>query len=166
MSAEIHSEPVPFAGPLLVGVIYRRADLHIRFGGSRFSGIVPSKREPAVLLFHTEEPAQQFYRDGFDKTGVYWYSAEGSSGDMTWTPANRAIRDHAELGLDLLFFERAQRKDGLWRLAQIFYYSSHKKEPRIDKAGNIRSAIIFGLLPITTNSNAGGRTGVWMPEDA
>ena len=154
MNAGIHHEPVPLAGPLSVGVVYRRADLHVRFGGSRFSGIVPSKQEPVVLLFHTEEPAQQFYRDGFDDNGVYWYSAEGSSGDMTWTPANRAIRDHAELGFDLLFFERAQRKDGLWRLSQIFYYFSHKKEPRIDKSGNLRSAIIFGLLPVTKNSVA------------
>jgi hypothetical protein len=154
MNAGIHHEPVPLAGPLSVGVVYRRADLHVRFGGSRFSGIVPSKQEPVVLLFHTEEPAQQFYRDGFDDNGVYWYSAEGSSGDMTWTPANRAIRDHAELGFDLLFFERAQRKDGLWRLSQIFYYFSHKKEPRIDKSGSVRSAIIFGLLPVTKNSVA------------
>jgi 5-methylcytosine-specific restriction enzyme A len=127
MSPGVHCEPVPSAGALSVGVVYRRADLHVRFGGSRFSGIVPSKREPAVLLFHTEEPTQQFYRDGFDDKGVYWYSAEGSSGDMTWTPANRAIRDHAELGLDLLFFERAQRKDGLWRLADLLLFLSQMR---------------------------------------
>jgi 5-methylcytosine-specific restriction protein A len=103
-----------------------------------------------VLLFHTKEPAQQFYSDGFDDDGVYWYSAEGTSGDMTWTPSNRAVRDHAELGLDLFFFERAQRKDGLWRFTQNFQYFSHKLEQRPDKAGENRSAIVFGLLPITT----------------
>jgi 5-methylcytosine-specific restriction protein A len=156
-------EPVPSIGPLSIGETYRRADLHVRFGGSRFSGIVPSKREPVVLLFHTEEPTQQFYRDGFDSDGVYWYSAEGSSGDMTWTPANRAVRNHAELGLDLLFFERAQRKDGLWRLSQIFYYLSHKRDPRIDKSGNSRSAIVFGLLPVTTNSIIQQAQGVAVP---
>lgn len=152
MSSGIHVEFVPPSGPLAIGTVYRRADLHSRFGGSRFSGIVPSKREPVVLLFHTEEPAQQFYSDGFDSDGIYWYSAEGSSGDMSWRPSNRVIRDHAELGLDLLFFERAQRKDGLWRFAQNFYYFTHKLEERIDKTGNSRSAIIFGLLPLTTNS--------------
>jgi len=113
---------------------------------------VPSKREPVVLLFHTQEPAQQFYSDGFDDDGVYWYSAEGASGDMTWTPSNRAVRGHAQLGFDLLFFERAQRKDGLWRFAQIFHYFSHKEEQRIDKTGNRRSAIIFGLLPVTASA--------------
>jgi 5-methylcytosine-specific restriction protein A len=131
---------------------YRRADLHLRFGGSRFSGIVPSKGEPVVLLFHTEEPAQQFYHDGFDDNGIYWYSAEGSLGDMNWRPANRAVRDHAELGLDLLFFERVQRKDGLWRFSQVFYYFTNKREERIDKSGTARSAIVFGLLPVAANS--------------
>lgn len=104
-----------------------------------------------MLLFHTEEAAQQFYRDGFDENGVYWYSGEGAAGDMSWTSSNRAIRDHAQLGLDLLFFERAQRKDGLWRFTQIFYYFSHKAEHRTDKAGKHRSAIIFGLLPVTAD---------------
>jgi 5-methylcytosine-specific restriction protein A len=107
-----------------------------------------------VLLFHTEEPAQQFYSDGFDDNGIYWYSAEGSSGDMIWTASNRAVRDHAELGRDLLFFERAQRTGGLWRFSQIFYYFSHKQEKREDKGGDNRSAIVFGLLPVTTNTGS------------
>lgn len=151
MGGKIQVDHVPTLGPLSLGSIYRRADLHTRFGGSRFSGIVPSKRESAVLLFHTEEPAQQFYRDGFDEDGVYWYSGEGTFGDMNWTPSNRAVRDHAQVGQDLLFFERAQRKDGLWRFAQIFYYFSYKEEQLIDKTGKSRSAIVFGLLPVTAS---------------
>lgn len=149
MSDKMQIDQVPLSGPLSLTSIYRRSELHSRFGGSRFSGIVPSKREPVVLLFHTEEPVQQFYSDGFDAEGVYWYSGEGSTGVMTWTPSNRAVRDHADLGLDLLFFERVQRKDGLWRFAQIFQYFSHKLEQRPDKTGKNRSAIVFGLLPIT-----------------
>jgi 5-methylcytosine-specific restriction enzyme A len=149
MSGKVQLDRVPGSGPLALGSIYRRADLHTRFGGSRYSGIVPCKRESVVLLFHTEEPVQQFYKDGFDENGVYWYSGEGAAGDMHWNASNRAVRDHAQLGWDLLFFERVQRKDGLWRFAQIFYYFSHKEEQRLDKAGNHRSAIIFGLLPLT-----------------
>jgi hypothetical protein len=45
------------------------------------------------------------------------------------------------------------------RLAQIFYYFSHKCEPRMDKAGIIRSAIVFGLLPVTTSGIAGRKEG-------
>ena len=101
MSGKLQVDRVPVSGPLSIGSIYTRADLHSRFGGNRYSGIVPSKREPAVLLFHTEEPAQQFYRDGFDDDGVYWYSGEGAAGNMSWTPSNQAVCDHAQLGLDL-----------------------------------------------------------------
>jgi hypothetical protein len=150
MKEIVQPAPVPATGPLILGAVYRRADLHSRFGGSRFSGIVPSKREGGVLLFHTEEPNQQFYRDGFDRDGIYWYSGEGVSGDMNWSHANRAIRDHAQSGWDLLFLERVQRKDGLWRFANTFYYSRLKVEDRPDKSGKSRSAIIFGLLPTST----------------
>src|SRR5438128_1300469 len=115
MTPNLHIDAVPATGPLTLNAVYRRADLHTRFAGNRYSGIVRSGREPVVLLFHTEEAAQQFYSDGFDESGVYWYSGEGTSGDMEWTSANRAIRDHAEIGLDLFLLERAQRKDGLWR---------------------------------------------------
>jgi 5-methylcytosine-specific restriction protein A len=72
---------------------------------------------------------------------------------MTWSPANRAVRDQAELGLDLLFFERAQRKDGLWRFAQVFYYFSHKQERRLDRLGKERSAIVFGLLRVPPDTD-------------
>src|ERR1043166_4551552 len=94
VSYSIRISPMPEYGPLAAGAVYRRAEIHARFGGSRYSGIVPSKREPVILLFHTKEPGQQFYRDGFDENGIYWYSGEGSSGDMSWTAGNRAIRDH------------------------------------------------------------------------
>jgi 5-methylcytosine-specific restriction enzyme A len=150
MSNSIYVSPVPEFGPLSVNAVYRRADLHARFGGSRYCGIVRLKLEPVLLLFHTEEPGQQFYRDGFAQDGLYWYSGEGAVGDMTWTAGNRAVRDHVNLGLDLFFFERAQRKDGLWRFAHIFHYVDHKREGRIDKTGNSRSAIIFGLLAMAS----------------
>ena len=109
--------------------------------------LLDQSRRSGVLLFHTEEPIQQFYRDGFDLNGMYWYSSQGSYGDMEWDHYNRAVRDHAQYGWDLLFFERAQREGGLWRFANTFYSKTHKIEDRPDKAGNMRSAIIFGLLP-------------------
>jgi hypothetical protein len=148
MKDDIQPNLMPATGPLTLGHIYRRADLHSRFGGNRSTGIVPSRREPVVLLFHTEEPIQQFYRDGFDRDGVYWYSGEGTVGDMKWTSGNRSVRDHAQAGADLLLFERAQRKDGLWRFSSNLHYSGHKIEPRPDKKGQERSAIVFGLRPL------------------
>lgn len=141
-------QTVPKKGPLSVGSVYPRAELHGRFGGNRYTGIVPSVREPVVLLFHTKEPGRQFYRDGFDEQGVYWYSGEGSAGDMRWNATNRAIRDHQTRGTDLLFFERAQRRGGLWRFQGAMICATVKTEPRPDIDGGIRTAIVFGLIPL------------------
>ena len=143
-----HAEAVPADGPLSLGAVYKRSDLHRRFQGNRNAGIVPSKREPVVLLFHTQEPTQQFYRDGFDHRGVYWYSGEGTTGDMKWTPANSAVRDHDRLGFDLLLFQRVQRKDGLWRFVHVVWCVGWDERERRDKEGTVRRALIFALLPV------------------
>jgi len=147
-SDEITPQSVPEVGPLQLGAIYRRRDLHERFGGNPMVGIAPSPSEPVVLLFHTKETSQQFYGDEFDKNGVYWYSGKGARGDMPWNPANVAVRDHENDRRDLLFFERAQRKDGLWRFTHVMNCIEHRIERRPDIDGAERNAIMFGLVPI------------------
>lgn len=164
MAQPIEAQDLPGSGPLQLGAVYRRHDLHERFGGNRYTGIVPSSREPVVLLFHTEEPARQFYRDGFDEQGVYWYSGEGTSGDMRWNATNRAIRDHQSRGADLFFFERVQRQGGLWRFSRVMSCIGFKTERRPDSDGNDRLAIIFGLLPIEAMSLTGALSTI--PSDA
>jgi len=138
---------VPAEDPLAMGRVYRRRDLHRRFGGNQQAGIVPCRDEGVVLLFHTAEPSQQFYSDGLDDDGIYWYSGEGTRGDMTWTAANRAVRDHTADGCELLLFERVQRREGLWQYANKMRYVAHKTESRKDRRGGMRKAILFALLP-------------------
>lgn len=149
---ELQFDDVPAAGPLLTGHVYQRAALHRRFGGNTTKGIVPSKREKVVLLFHTKEKIQQFYSDGYDPAeGVYWYSGEGTVGDMKWNKENCAIRDHESNNTDMYLFERAQRKGGFWRLYGMVKCLGYKEEIRPDKNRDNRKAIIFSLLPITTS---------------
>ena len=143
-SPEVSEDPSD--GPLAVDTVYKRRELHQRFGGNRQAGIVPSSQEPVVLLFHTDEPAHQFYGDGWDEDGLYWYSGEGLSGGMRWTAANKAVRDHAADNRSLLLFERVQRQDGLWRFAGEMRYVAHKYETRPDKNDRPRRAIVFALL--------------------
>ena len=68
---------------------------------------------------------------------------------MKWTHANRSIRDHVSNGRDLFLFERAQRKDGLWRFTHVVQFLRAKQEPRLDKTGRLREAIVFGLLRLS-----------------
>lgn len=144
-AARRYSE-VPIAGPLTTNFAYRRQHLNDRFGGNRVSGISVSSSEPVALLFSTKEPSQQFYDDGLDDEGVYWYSGEGSTGDMRWTKANKAVRDHMADGRDLFLFERVQRKDGIWQFIGPMRYLEHRQEVRDDKLKNPRQAIVFGLI--------------------
>ncbi len=145
---EIAFQSVPDHGLLHLGAVYRRADLHDRFGGNHYCGIASSKKESVVLIFHTQEPSQQFYEDGFDSDGLYWYSGQGQKGDMTWNASNKAVREHMIQGRDLFFFERVQRKGGLWQFSHIMRYFGHKIEDRLDADKKLRKAIIFSLLPI------------------
>lgn len=149
------SADVPTHGPLTVGAVYQRAVLHRRFGGNQTAGIVPSVNEPAALLFHTEEGAHQFYGDGFDDEGVYWYSGMGATGDMEWNFANRVVRDHAVDNRDLYLFERFQRQGGYWTLSHQVHCLGYREEQRPDREGRMRRAIVFGLLPIDKLANDG-----------
>lgn len=144
--------PVPERGPLTINQVYRRKDIHARFSGNQQAGIVPSTRENVILLFHTKEKDRQFYEDRVDPDGVYWYSGEGTLGDMKWTAANRAIRDHDANGRDLLFFERFERQDGLWQFQGERHCICHKEETRPDKSGAPRLGILFGLISVGEES--------------
>jgi len=148
-------EPVPELGALTRNAVYRRMDLADRFGGTRYKGIIPSSREPVVLLFHTEERTRKYYQDGIDEDGIYWYSGMGERGNMNWNFENKAIQDHFASGRDLLFFERAQRKDGLWRYAGEMMCVTHRMEQRPDFAGMLREAIMFGLVPLVGDNALG-----------
>jgi 5-methylcytosine-specific restriction enzyme A len=143
---EILEEPVPTVGSLKPGAVYRRSDLHNRFGGNLMKGIVPSSREGVVLLFHTEEKNKQFYEDGWGPDGFYSYSGEGRHGDMKWAGNNHAIRDHVRDGRDLLLFERTQRRRGLWQYYGIMECHGFEYRQAPDFKNQLRRAIIFKLL--------------------
>jgi 5-methylcytosine-specific restriction protein A len=145
---------VPSQGPLVLGAIYQRSALHARFGGNNTTGIVPSRKEPAILLFHTEEGAHQFYGDGLDDEGVYWYSGMGAKGNMEWNYANRAVRDHLANGQDLMLFERFQRQGGYWTFAHLMHCVGWREEQRPDSDGAMRTALIFGLVAVDESAHA------------
>lgn len=87
------------------GKLYKRSTIHDEFGGSRQSGISPSRQTPAVFIFTGESGEQYGYSDSWDAAKqVFTYTGEGQTGDMTMNGGNAAIRDHVEDGRALHLF--------------------------------------------------------------
>ncbi len=147
--------PVPPLGSLCVGSVFARSDLHDRFAGNRQKGISVSTRESVILLFHTREPSRQFYSDGVDEDGIYWFSGEGRIGDMQWNSENTQLRDAAETPRSLLLFERYRRAGGLWSFYGEMFCLGHKEVTQSDENGQARRAFVFALARIVDAGSLG-----------
>jgi 5-methylcytosine-specific restriction enzyme A len=90
-------------GPFTEQSIYnRRRDIHAAFDGQQQGGICTPSRHPLVIAFTGETGEQHGYRDGWSPEGTFRYYGEGQIGDMVFDRGNRAVRDHAADGKDLL----------------------------------------------------------------
>ena len=92
----------------------RRNDIHAVWKGQQQGGVATPASAPFIFIFTGEAGEQHGYSDGWDDGGVFHYTGEGQIGDMTFIRGNRAIRDHAKNGKDLLLFE-ATKKSGMYR---------------------------------------------------
>jgi 5-methylcytosine-specific restriction enzyme A len=133
--------------PFEVGEIYdRQKDIHAVFKGQEQGGISTPSDVPLIFLFTGQTGEQYGYRDGWSDEGVFLYTGEGQVGDMLFVRGNRAIRDHAALGKDLLLFEFLG-KVGKYRYLGQFFCSSWEIRVGPDKSANLRQAIVFHLVP-------------------
>lgn len=131
-----------------VGELYNRSrDIHDRFGGSRQSGISPSKDYPYVFIFSGSTGEKFGYDDGWDENGVFNYTGEGQVGDMQFSKGNKAIRDHINDGRDILLFEH-RGKGKSYRFKGQFICIGYHTKVIPDRDGNDRNGIIFQLKNI------------------
>lgn len=138
----------------IVGHDYRRkSDIHDVHGGQRQGGISTPARAPYVFLFTGDEGEAFGYSDGW-RDDAYWYTGEGQVGDMRFVAGNRAVRDHAQEGKDLLLFRALGKRRPVRYLGQ-FACDGWETTGRPDRNGNQRSAIVFRLASLDTG--AGGR---------
>lgn len=131
---------------------HRRKDIHEVYGGQQQGGISTPPDAPFIFLFTGETGEQHGYQDGYEENGVFIYTGEGQRGDMTFVRGNKAIRDHAKNGKDLLLFE-ATKKKGCYRFKGTFVcagYDDTLYGP--DTEGNRRKLIRFQLVPIASLS--------------
>lgn len=86
------------------------------------------------------------YSDGWQPSGLFFYTGEGQIGDMELRAGNKAIHMHIRDGKDLYLFEQAQRAHVRY-LGQFVCTGDHE-ERSPDVKGNDRRAIVFELIPI------------------
>jgi 5-methylcytosine-specific restriction protein A len=130
-----------------LGKVYRRRDLHNRFGGQQQGGIVTPVAHPLIFLITGEIGLGYGYNDEAHDDGSFLYYGEGQSGPMTFVRGNRAIRDHASKGRDLHLFEKVPPAHLRYR--GQFVCADYEVVPDVpDGKGVRRSAIAFHLVPI------------------
>jgi 5-methylcytosine-specific restriction protein A len=133
---------------LTPGAIYRRTDLHLRYGGQRQGGISTPASHSVVLIFTGYAGGQHRYADGWSR-GVFCYFGEGQQGDMEWSRGNAAIRDHVAHGCDLLLFEMLETPRSHVRFLGPFACGSWEYREAPDRTGAVRRAIVFHLTPVS-----------------
>jgi 5-methylcytosine-specific restriction protein A len=72
-----------------LGKVYRRRDLHERFGGQRQGGIATPKGHPFVFLVTGEAGLGYGYHDEHRDDGTFVYYGEGQAGDMQFVRGRR-----------------------------------------------------------------------------
>jgi len=87
------------------GEIYKRSDIHDRYGGSRQNGISVSAKNPSIFIFTGSGGAQHGYKDKWENNSVFSYTGEGQVGDMEFTRGNLSLRDHLVNGKQVFLFK-------------------------------------------------------------
>ncbi len=130
------------------GRVYNRQnDIHRPFGGQQQGGISTPPAHPYIFLFSSESGEQHGYHDGLDDSGVFVYTGEGQVGDQSFLRGNRAVRDHAENGKDLLLFQSLGKSKG-YRYLGEFCCSSWEYRHGIDRNNDQRQVIVYHLLEV------------------
>lgn len=134
---------------LLPGQRIRRRELHESFGGSRQSGISPSRETPNILIFSEPESGEQHgYIDGWKDDECFHYTGEGKSGDQELVRGNRAIIEAEKVGRALRVFNVSR---GEAEYQGRFALDAERPWYRTDaEKGPQRTVIVFRLRPIDT----------------
>lgn len=132
--------------PFVQGKEYKRSYLHDLWGGSRQSGISPSKKQNVVFIFTGESGEQHGYTDKWVE-GVFKYVGEGQRGDMTLKVGNLAVLNHVQDSRDLLLFRQTRR--GYVSFEGQMVCTGYDTATGTDTDGNHRQIIIFDLVPLS-----------------
>jgi len=128
--------------------IYKRTELHEKYGGQMQGGISTPSKHNFIFLFSSDKGEQYGYRDGWENNKIFRYTGEGQEGDMTFSRGNLAIRDHLANGKDLCLFEYVRQ--GYVRYVGQLSYQRHEIKEGTDKNGKPRKIIVFELARVAS----------------
>jgi len=123
----------------------RRSDIHNVYGGQQQGGISTPIGVPAVFLFTGHGAEKHGYADKFLADGSFRFTGEGQIGDMVMAKGNKAIRDHATNGKDILIFKKSKSRRPV-EFVGIFACAGWDIERQSDTNGEERDAIVFTLV--------------------
>ncbi|GEM_PF-3452029 len=130
------------------GQTYIRQKLHKQYGGSGRNGISPSGKEKLIFLFTGKTGESYGYKDYWDED-IFFYTGEGSKGNMKFTRGNKAILNHKK-NLKKLYLFEGDGKGNCIFISEMEFVSFEFFET-IDIEGNYRSAIKFALKQFENN---------------
>ena len=129
--------------------LYKRSQLHDEFGGNRQRGISPSVNYSIIFLFTDPRKKQKLYIDEW-KDNHFYYSGEGTKGDMKMTEGNRSVWNHVDNNKQIHLFEKLKTSQykyiGQLELEDLNYYESK------DKEGVLRQSFQFILKEVDKNT--------------
>lgn len=124
-----------------VGTVYKRSEIHDKYGGNRQSGIAPSANYPYIFIFSGAGGKQHGYKDQWENENMFSYTGEGQVGDMQYTKGNLQLRDHLAHGKRVFLFEYVA-KGYVKYITELEFYDSDYFETH-DRTGKLRLGIKF-----------------------
>ena len=124
-----------------INKVYKRSDLHNKYGGNRQGGISSCAKHPMIFIFTGKTGEQYGYKDEWDEENIFHYTGEGQLGDMSFIRGNKALRDHIRNGKSIFLFEFDSNSN--WKYAselELFDYEFFRTQ---DKNGHLRKGIRF-----------------------
>lgn len=87
----------------------KRSTIHDQYGGNLQSGISYPANLPFIFIFTGESGKESGYTDGWLNSDIFYYSGEGSKGDMTFTRGNLKLQQHKEEQRRVFLFEATRK---------------------------------------------------------
>lgn len=130
-----------------VGEVYKRTELHEKYGGQRQGGISTPAKYPFIFLFTGGTGERYGYRDKWQGNS-FFYTGEGQKGNMEFVSGNRAIKDSSDNDEELHLFKYKER--GYVEYVGRMVYAGHCIEKGFDVDKLSRDLIVFELKPVNS----------------